>query len=256
MDDKKKILIVEDDAFLGDVLLQKLKLEGYDASLVRDGAEGLKVARDQKPDLILLDIVLPTMNGYEILEAKHSDASINKIPVIVISNSGQPVEIARALSLGVKDYMVKAQLDPQDVVAKVKKFFDTAAEAPAGRLKGRIILWVEDDKFLSDLLSTKLGREGCISLYAENGERALNILQTERPDIILLDLVLPGMSGFDVLAKVKSTDEIKDIPVMVLSNLSQEADIQKAKQLGAVSYLVKAQNDPDDIMKEVAHALG
>ncbi len=252
----RRILIIEDDVFLGDVLLQKLKLEGFDATLIRDGGEGLKVAREQKPDLILLDIVLPTMNGYEILEAKQMDTRINNVPVIVISNSGQPVEISRALALGVKDYMVKSQLDPADVVAKVKKYFEQSSDNKPGILKGHIILWVEDDKFLSDLLSAKLSREGCISLYAENGEHALNILQTEHPDIILLDLILPGMSGFEVLEKVKATEATKDIPVLILSNTSQPADIERVMKLGAVKHLIKAQNDPDDIVREIAAVIG
>ena len=108
----KKVLLIEDDVFLGDVLLEKLKKEDYDAHISRDGAEGLEKIKELKPDLVLLDIILPTMNGYEILEAKLKDPSIAKIPVIIISNSGQPVEINRALTLGVKDYFIKAQFDP------------------------------------------------------------------------------------------------------------------------------------------------
>src|SRR3989344_5011868 len=119
----KKILIIEDDSFLGDVLVQKLKGEGFDVSLSRDGAEGLNKMKELKPDLILLDIILPSMNGYEILEAKQIDPQVASIPVIVISNSGQPVEISRVLALGVKDYLVKAQFDPEDVLAKVKLQF-------------------------------------------------------------------------------------------------------------------------------------
>src|SRR3989344_2487677 len=111
----KNILIIEDDVFLGDVLLEKFKKEGFEAHLSRDGAEGLAEMKKFKPDLILLDIILPTMNGYEILEAKQKDPEIEKIPVIIISNSGQPVEINRALALGVKDYFIKAQFDPEEV---------------------------------------------------------------------------------------------------------------------------------------------
>ena len=116
----KKILIIEDDIFLGDVLVRKLQNDSYDVLLSRDGAEGLKKISEFKPDLILLDIVLPSMNGYEILEAKAKDENIKDIAVIVISNSGQPVEISRVLALGVKDYLVKAQFDPDEVLAKVR----------------------------------------------------------------------------------------------------------------------------------------
>ena len=87
------------------------------------GKEGFEKIKSSKADLILLDIIMPNMNGYEILEAKQKDPSIANIPVIIISNSGQPVEIHRALALGVKDYLVKAQFDPEEVLTKIKSLF-------------------------------------------------------------------------------------------------------------------------------------
>ena len=94
----KKVLIIEDDVFLGDVLKQKLLSEGYEVSLARDGAEGYKAIKEFKPDLILLDIMMPKKNGIEVLEAMSQDSGLKDIPVIIISNSGQPVEIKKALS--------------------------------------------------------------------------------------------------------------------------------------------------------------
>src|SRR3989338_5120901 len=195
----KKVLLIEDDVFLGDVLLEKLKKEDYDAHISRDGAEGLEKIKELKPDLVLLDIILPTMNGYEILEAKLKDPSIAKIPVIIISNSGQPVEINRALSLGVKDYFVKAQFDPEEVMFKVKNFLKTvdevdldAAELTSKKSSAKVltdkkIMWVEDDSFLSDIIARKLSSEQAILIHAEDGERALALLEEQRPDVIILD---------------------------------------------------------------------
>src|SRR5258708_35399574 len=91
----KKILIIEDDQFLGDILTQKLRREGFDVSWVVNGAEGLKQIGIIKPDMLLLDMILPSMNGYEILEAKQKDPAIKDIPVIIVSNSGQPVGLNR-----------------------------------------------------------------------------------------------------------------------------------------------------------------
>jgi len=124
----ESILIIEDDIFLGDVLLARLKKEGFKADLSRGGADGLNKIKELKPDLVLLDIILPGMNGYEILEAKQKDPDIEKIPVIIVSNSGQPVEIDRALELGAKDYLVKAQFDLEEVMAKVKHFLNKSGK--------------------------------------------------------------------------------------------------------------------------------
>lgn len=257
---KKKILIIEDDAFLGKVLYEKLLKAEYDVSLVGDGGEGLKQISVQKPDLVLLDIMLPTKNGYEILEAKRQDPAIAAIPVVIVSNSGQPVEINRALALGAGDYLVKAELDPDEVLEKVRlKLGDSSGSSvPAageGTLAGKKVLWVEDDAFLGDILAAKLRAAQCAVLYAKDGEAALKIVETETPDIILLDLVLPGISGFDVLERIKKNETTKNVPVIILSNLAQESDLERAKKLGAFKHFVKASIDPVNIIREIASTL-
>lgn len=258
---KKKILIIEDDVFLGKVLHEKLVKAGYDVSLVGDGAEGLKQISIQKPDLLLLDIMLPTKNGYEILEAKQKDPAIARIPVVIVSNSGQPVEINRAISLGASDYLVKAELDPDEVLGKVQQQLGGSSSdgsAPAsgeGALAGKKVLWVEDDSFLGDILAAKLSATRCTVLYAKDGETALKLSETETPDIVLLDLVLPGISGFDVLERLKKNDKTKNVPVIILSNLAQESDLERAKKLGAFKHFVKASIDPANIVREIASTL-
>ncbi len=263
----KKILIVEDDIFLGDVLLQKLKSAGFGAELARDGAAGLKAIRESKPDLVLLDIILPQKNGYEVLEEQRKDPTIRGIPVIVISNSGQLVEINRALALGVKDYLVKAQFDPEEVIEKVRlqlgesKTTAKTAEASGtgadsapqknAALKGKKIMWVEDDSFLSDLIARKLSSQGATLFHAENGEAAGRLLETEKPDLILLDILLPGIDGYEVLKKIKANPTQKNIPVILLSNLGQREEVEKGKLLGAARFLIKATVTLDEIVEEI-----
>ncbi len=117
----KKILLVEDEEIMIDLLQRKLTQEGYEISVARDGEEGLKIMKKIKPDLILLDIIMPKMGGLEVMEEMAKDKELKKIPVIVISNSGQPVELDRAQKLGAKDWLIKTEFDPQEVVNKVKK---------------------------------------------------------------------------------------------------------------------------------------
>lgn len=256
----KKILVIEDDVFLGDVLLQKLKNDSYEVALCRNGVEGLKKMSDWKPDLVLLDIILPSMNGYEILEAKVKDTTIQKIPVIVISNSGQPVEISRLLSLGVKDYLVKAQFEPDEVLSKVRAELgkdEGRTLSPENRataealLSGKKILWVEDDKFLSDIIARKLTHEKCVLVHAVEGEEALRLALSEQPDIILLDILLPGIDGFEILTRLKSDPKTKAIPVILLSNLGQKSDMEKGRDLGANRFLIKATVTLDEIVSEI-----
>jgi len=117
----KKILLVEDEELIIDLLTKKLEREGYQVSIAKDGEEGLSMMKDEKPDLILLDIVMPKMGGFEVMEEMQKDEELKKIPVIVISNSGQPVELDRAKKLGAKDWLIKTEFDPREVINKVIK---------------------------------------------------------------------------------------------------------------------------------------
>ena len=115
----KKILLVEDEEIMIGLLQRKLTQEGYEISVARDGEEGLKTMKEIKPDLILLDIIMPKMGGFEVMEEMNKNKELKKIPVIVISNSGQPVELDRAQKLGAKDWLIKTEFDPQEVIDKV-----------------------------------------------------------------------------------------------------------------------------------------
>ncbi len=117
----KTILILEDENIMLALLQRQLEAEGYIVRVAEDGEKGLAMMREIKPDLVLLDIIMPKKDGFGVLEEKQKDEAIKDIPVIIISNSGQPVELTRAQSLGVKDWLVKTEFDPQEVKAKVKK---------------------------------------------------------------------------------------------------------------------------------------
>jgi len=117
----KKILLIEDEEIMVNLLQKKLTQEGYEISVARDGEEGLKLIREAVPDLVLLDIIMPKKGGFEVMEVMQKDKNLKNIPVIIISNSGQPVELDRAKELGAKDWLIKTDFDPQEVLDKVVK---------------------------------------------------------------------------------------------------------------------------------------
>ena len=123
-----------------------------------------------------------------------------------------------------------------------------------GLSKKRVLL-VEDDVFLSDIISRKLVSQSFVFLYAQDGEKALLLVEREVPDIILLDILLPGINGFDLLKKFKENPKTKDIPVIILSNLSQPSDIEKGKSLKAARFLIKATTSTDGIMLKLKEVL-
>jgi DNA-binding response OmpR family regulator len=117
------------------------------------------------------------------------------------------------------------------------------------------ILVVEDDKFLRELISQKLLKEGYDIVEAVDGEKGIENARKERPDLVLLDLILPGIDGFEVLAKLKADPKLSNIPVIILSNLGQKTDIEKGIEMGAVDYLIKAHFTPGEIVEKIAAVL-
>jgi DNA-binding response OmpR family regulator len=117
------------------------------------------------------------------------------------------------------------------------------------------ILLVEDDPFLSNLLKVRLQRENIDVTLARDGEEAIKSLTADRPSLILLDLILPKKSGFEILEKISTDPQLKDMPVIIISNLGQTSDIQRGKELGAIEYFVKAKISIDDLVGKVKEFL-
>ena len=116
----KNVLIVEDDKILRELVSQKLEKENYKILTAIDGEEGLKKIKEEKPDLVLLDLILPGIDGFEVLERIKQDTEINKIPIVILSNLGQKEEIEKGLKLGAVDYLIKAHFTLSEIVEKVK----------------------------------------------------------------------------------------------------------------------------------------
>lgn len=118
---KQKILLVEDDGFLASIYAQKLEVEGFDTSLATNGEDGLKLAAKDKPALILLDLLMPKMDGFEMLERLKADADLKDIPVLVLTNLGQREDVERCINMGAVGYVIKAHSLPHETVKRIKE---------------------------------------------------------------------------------------------------------------------------------------
>ncbi|PIR58023.1 MAG: hypothetical protein COU71_00850 [Parcubacteria group bacterium CG10_big_fil_rev_8_21_14_0_10_38_31] len=271
---QKYILIIEDEKTLASLLKEKLIGAGYRVEEVRNGREGLIKINEEKPDLVLLDILMPEMDGFGVLENLSESGVIKTLPIIIISNSGQPVEIDRALSLGVKDYLIKVEFTPQEVLEKVENQIGKGAQVNSPDSQninenslnkekisndkavedGSYILLVEDDKFLSGLLYKKMSQEFKVEV-ASSGAEAFNKIKDGLPRLVLLDLMLPDIDGFKILDTLKNDERTKGIPVLILSNLGQKEDQDRCMNLGAAGYMVKAHFTPQEIVDKAKSLL-
>ena len=115
-----KILIIEDDKFLRELISQKLEKAGYEVCEAIDGEEGIKQVKTENPDLVLLDLILPGIDGFEVLSQMKREPALSKIPVIILSNLGQKEDIEKGINLGADDYLIKAHFTPNEIIEKIQ----------------------------------------------------------------------------------------------------------------------------------------
>lgn len=261
---KEKILIALGDIVLANSIEHELSKLNYRTAVVVDGNKVLDECKSFSPDLIVIDLNLSGRSGYEILFEKSFDRFLTKIPVLIVSNSGAALEMKRIPSTPtIKGYVVKAHIEPNEVVKKVGSIFGREI-LPKKEIHGddhpktiaKNVLWVEDDKLLSVILSKKFVKAGFNLLKASNSDEAFGFLEKHVPDIVILDILLPGMNGMDILQKIRTMDKYKNLPVIILSNMNTQDYIDRAKTLGAKKFIVKAAASLDEIVREVKEVLG
>ena len=199
------LLVIDDDANSRDLLRRMLEKEGYAVLAASGGAEGLVLAREKKPDLITLDVMMPSMDGWAVLSALKADESTSQIPVVMMTMvEDKPMGFA----LGASDYITKP-IDKTKVLAAVSK--------RVGR-HGDDVLIVEDDPMAADIARRTLEAEGRRTRHARNGREALQQVHEARPALILLDLMMPEMDGFAFLDALRMEGpDFAAIPVVVLT---------------------------------------
>jgi len=250
-DTKKIILIAADPGPLRDDITSLLSKSGNTVVHASSADEGIQEAKSNELDIVILDISSPSMNGYGFLESLTRDVVLAIVPTIVImANTEAEIDTNKNLSLGVKESVIKSDSTAADIGTILLPQVANTSGDPL-QAEGFKILIVEDDNFLRDLLARKLSQENCQFIAAIDGENALKLMSEDKPSIVLLDLILPGIDGFEVLTQIKQNDSIKDVPVVILSNLGQDSDIQRAKELGADDFLIKANFSIDEVISKI-----
>jgi signal transduction histidine kinase/DNA-binding response OmpR family regulator len=203
--DAGTILVIDDDPAAQDLMQRFLSREGYCVIAAMGGQEGITLARQRTPDMILLDISMPQMNGWEVLSVLKSDPELAEIPVVIVT-----IEDDQALgsALGAVDYLIKPV--DYDRLLNLLQPYCTHASTPS-------VLVVEDNTENREMISRQLTKAGWRVLEAENGRRALEVIQIEQPGAILLDLMMPEMDGFEFIRELRQHSEWRSLPVLVLT---------------------------------------
>ena len=223
------VLVVEDDPAAAELLTRQLVGAGYRTHVVRTGLEALAKARELQPAAITLDIMLPELDGWEVMTSLKSDETTSAIPIIVVSVIDNP---ELGIALGAMDYFVKP-VDGKELVRRLNRF---NFKRTLGKEEVRILV-VDDEMPNREWLNRTLGPAGFTVLSASGGREAIQMARSEKPDLVLLDLMMPEVTGFDVVEALRSNAETREMPIMVLTamNLS-EAD--KRQLNGRVSDIL------------------
>ncbi len=199
------VLVIDDDPTVHDLMTRSLAKEGIQVAVASSGVEGLRKAREVRPAAITLDVFMPGMNGWMVLEALKSDPELARIPVILVTIAD---DRRQAWLLGAAEFLQKP-VEPERLAAVLKR---RQAGAPAGP-----VLVVDDDPASRDMAARVVRRHFGSVLEAADGRAALDCMVRQRPGLIVLDLMMPGMDGFDFLAALRRVEDWRRIPIVVLT---------------------------------------
>jgi signal transduction histidine kinase/CheY-like chemotaxis protein len=233
------ILVIDDDATARELISNQLKADGFSVVAAAGGFEGLKLAKELRPIAITLDVMMPDLDGWSVLAALRQDSELAEIPVIMISIVD---EHRRGIALGAAGYLTKP-IDRERLHRLVGRF---RAPTPPTR-----VLLVDDDEIQRDRIRGWLEGQQWIVQEAANGREALAHLQEDKPDVILLDLMMPEMDGFAVVAALQKEAGWRDIPVIVITARDLTANDRERLNSGVQSVLVKEMFRPAELVERI-----
>ena len=233
------VLVIDDDATARELIAHNLQVAGFSAVTASGGLEGLKLAKELRPVAITLDVVMPDLDGWSVLAALRQDTELSEIPVIMVTILD---EQRRATSLGAAGYLTKP-IDQHTLQRMMGRFRRSARPT-------RILL-VEDDALQRELMCEWLVGEQWTVHEAGNGREALALLRANKPDVILLDLMMPEMDGFEIVAALQEEPLWRDVPVIVITARDLSAKDRERLNSGVHSVLLKNAFRPDELVERI-----
>lgn len=233
------VLVVDDDPVARDILQRFLEAEGYTVATAVDGDDGLKRAKELKPAVITLDVVMPGKDGWTLLQELKADPQLTDIPVLMVSIVDDK---HKGFSLGVADYMTKP-IDRKRLLVLLERY---KLDGSGGN-----VLIVEDDASTRQLMRRVFVSEGWRVREAANGRTGLELLREETPDLILLDLIMPELDGFEFVESLKTIPQATGIPVVVITGADLSDDDRQRLNGGVQQIIQKPEDGQPSFLSEI-----
>ncbi|OQW93349.1 MAG: hypothetical protein BWK79_11595 [Beggiatoa sp. IS2] len=244
IEDQRTILVIDDDQAVRDLFHNYLSRLGYQVATAAGGDEGLRLARKLKPNAITLDVMMPGMDGWMVLSALKTDPELSNIPVVMVSM----VEDRHVgYSLGAADYLVKP-INREQLINILNKYLPDDTQS-------RLIMLVEDDPPTRQMMETMLKKAGWRVSKAENGRIGLEKLVEQPPDLILLDLMMPEMDGFEFITHLREHESWRKIPVIILTAKDITSEDYARLNTYAETMFQKGAYERDKLLSEIRQLL-
>ncbi|MDO9018797.1 MAG: response regulator [Deltaproteobacteria bacterium] len=231
------VLSIDDDPVVGELLRSLLTPAGYRVSTALGGAEGLAAARSEPPDLIIVDLMMPDLSGFDVIDTLGRDARLRDVPVLVMTAADLTEAERLWLRERARAIAEKGSATADELIASVAR---ATARARLTSAAGRARVLVADDNDLNrELARSILERLGHHVIEAADGADAIAAARRERPDLVLMDLAMPRVDGFEAIHTLSGDPATASIPIVALTSLAMRGDEERARSLGAVEYLTK-----------------
>ena len=234
-----RVLVIDDDETVHDMLFRLLSKEGFLVEIADNGESGMDKALELKPDVIVLDVLMPGMDGWDVLTRLKNNPETASIPVVMLTMVD---DRSKGYTLGVTDYIYKP-VDREKLVTAITRCVRYGDTAP--------ILIVDDDASQRDLLKRTLEKDGWETIRAHNGRAALEAVRARTPSIIILDLMMPEMDGFELINTLRKNPETREIPVVVLTAMDLSNADQMMLASNVTEVLRKGASSRDEVLKIV-----
>jgi len=247
------ILIVEDDPMISDIYQRKFADVGFEVFVSETGEQALAIAKKEKINVVLCDLIMPKMDGFGVVSALRGGEYDYNIKIIISSNISEKEDRDRALSLGADGFIVKSEFTPSELVSEINSFLRKNKDGvdPLKPVGPRKILLIEDEEVFVEIFGRRLEAAGYEVVAALNGAWGIKEAVAQKFDLIILDMIMPAMSGLEVVEKLKADDKTKEIPIVVFS-ASVDADTQRqVERMGITAFFLKTQLTPSELVKKI-----
>lgn len=254
---------------ISEIYQKKFSESGFEVFPAVNGTEVLEIAKKENPALVILDLIMPNMSGFEIIEHLRKDGFSPEIKIIVSSNLSQKEDRDKAIELGANGFVAKADYTPAQLVGEVQRLFNQfqenkknearvlAQESGVSQIGGekKKILLIEDEEIFIEMFGEKLRQDGFDVVTAENGAWGVKEAMKENFDLIILDMIMPAMSGDEIIEKLKLEDKTRNVPIIAMSASVDESMEKKVRDLGVQEFFYKTQLIPSQLSEKVKEVL-